>query len=114
MTAIGNEERVDSVVNVERREANQSNEQHDEDVDMTDAPPIESAEEGNVFTHLYSGGVESLIRSFKELAIDDSDWMEKLTYRVGQLRIAPHQPCSHENTQVGETSEDVKMANSDW
>ncbi|KAK1486522.1 hypothetical protein CABS01_13150 [Colletotrichum abscissum] len=93
---IGNEDRVDFLVNVERREADQSNEQHDEDVIMTDAPPIQPAEGGIVFTKIYSGGIESLTRELNELT------------------IAPHRTFCVENTQVGETSEDVQMANSDW
>ncbi|KAK1462031.1 hypothetical protein CMEL01_13998 [Colletotrichum melonis] len=114
VTAIGNEDRVDFLVNVERREADQSNEQHDEDVIMTDAPPIQPAEGGIVFTKIYSGGIESLTRELKELTIVDSDGMEKITCGVAQLSITPHRTFSVENTQVGETSEDVQMANSDW
>ncbi|EXF84413.1 hypothetical protein CFIO01_02728 [Colletotrichum fioriniae PJ7] len=89
---IGNEERITLVGHVERRDANQSNGQHDEDVEMTDAPPIESGE--GVDVHYISEEIELLIR------------------RLEQLRIAPHRTFSVENTQVGETSEDVKMANS--
>ncbi|KAK0369953.1 hypothetical protein CLIM01_12689 [Colletotrichum limetticola] len=114
VTAIGNEDRVDFLVNVERREADQSNEQHDEDVIMTAAPPIQPAEGGIMFTKIYSGGIESLTRELKELTIDDSDGMEKITCGVAQLSITPHRTFSVENTQVGETSEDVQMANSDW
>lgn len=94
MTAVGNEERVNFVVNVERRDADQSNGQRDEDVIMPDAPPIESGE--GVDVNYISEEIELLIR------------------RLEQLRIAPHRTFSVENTQVGETSQDVKMANSDW
>lgn len=94
MTAVGNEERVNFVVNVERRDADQSNGRHDEDVIMTDAPPMESDE--GVDVNYISEEIELLIR------------------RLEQLRIAPHRTFSVENTQVGETSEDIKMANSDW
>ncbi|KAK7458346.1 hypothetical protein Landi51_01169 [Colletotrichum acutatum] len=95
--------RVNFVGNVERREANQSDGQHDEDVIMTDAPPTESADGGIVFAS-----------RFKELPIDYSDGMDKITCGVAQLSIAPHQTFSHQNTQVGETSEDVEMTNSNW
>ncbi|KAK1654115.1 hypothetical protein BDP81DRAFT_415006 [Colletotrichum phormii] len=96
VTAVGDEFRVDYVVDFERRDADESNGQQDEDVIMTDAPPIESDEGGIVDFNRYSEETVSINR------------------RIEQLRIAPHQPCFHENAQVGETSEDVKMANSDW
>ncbi|KXH69099.1 hypothetical protein CSAL01_01461 [Colletotrichum salicis] len=80
----------------ERRDADDLNGQQDEDVIMTDAPPIESDEGGIVDFNRYLEEIVSIIR------------------RIEQLRIAPHQQGFPENAQVGEISEDVKMTNSDW
>ncbi|OHE94183.1 hypothetical protein CORC01_10521 [Colletotrichum orchidophilum] len=104
-SAGGNEQRAGFATDTERRDASETRAEEEEDQDMPDAPSASGSD--------YGGGADPDIGDPMDIDNEPTE-IESVSNRTEQLSSAPHQPCSHEDVQVVETSEDVKMGNSDW